>query len=359
MANVSISEKCDENRALDDGVPTPHELDGFVRVAETLHFGRAARAMGLAQSSLSECVRRLEAKLGVVLFERTSRRVVLTQAGAALLPDARGVLQRLEAARASVMNLGEPSRPTLRVGMEGWGFDALFDHHLIERFQEAFPGLDVVIFEMHGTPEGFKASAADVAYVHSPMADPELVVHPLHHEPRGIVVPSQHPMASADRVSIDDLLDETFVQVAPQDPTTRDYWLGAELRGRRPPRVAGAANSCMEVIYAVAHLGWLTTGIAPVIHPRSGKPNLPGVRLVEVDELSPVREGIAVRAGERRRPVLAFVELAAEAAGATAMATGIGAPPETLEAELADVVAGVPDPPPAAIQSSNTWSYVA
>jgi len=55
--------------------PTAHALGVFVRLAETLHFGQAATTLGLAQSSLSEAIRRLEAKLDVVLLERTSSTV--------------------------------------------------------------------------------------------------------------------------------------------------------------------------------------------------------------------------------------------------------------------------------------------
>ena len=81
------------------GGPTLHELELFVVLAEELHFGRAARRLGMAQPSLSQVIRRLETHLGVVLFLRTSRRVELTPAGAMLLPRARGVLEDVDAMR--------------------------------------------------------------------------------------------------------------------------------------------------------------------------------------------------------------------------------------------------------------------
>ena len=67
-------------------------LEFFVAVADELHFGRAAEAVGVSQPPLSQGLRRLERKLGSTLFDRGSRGVTLTAAGAALLPHARRVL---------------------------------------------------------------------------------------------------------------------------------------------------------------------------------------------------------------------------------------------------------------------------
>ncbi|MCC6831849.1 MAG: LysR family transcriptional regulator [Thermoleophilia bacterium] len=87
----------------DGGHPTPHELRAFLVLADELHFGRAAVALGVAQSSLSEVIRRLEARVGVVLLERTSRRVALTPAGIRLLAPARRVLHELTTLRSALL----------------------------------------------------------------------------------------------------------------------------------------------------------------------------------------------------------------------------------------------------------------
>src|SRR3954464_2799804 len=82
------------------------QLRTFVAVAEELHFRRAAERLHMAQSSVSQQVRTLEAELGVALFDRNRRGASLTAAGTALLEQARGVLASADHAAAVVRATG-------------------------------------------------------------------------------------------------------------------------------------------------------------------------------------------------------------------------------------------------------------
>ncbi|RYF71576.1 MAG: LysR family transcriptional regulator, partial [Comamonadaceae bacterium] len=98
----------------------------FVAVAEELHFGRAAVRLHMTQPPLTQAIAQIERSLGVMLFDRTRRRVALTPAGEALLPDVRDFLERAKAlpARARAAAAGEVGR--LRLGFVSTiGFERL------------------------------------------------------------------------------------------------------------------------------------------------------------------------------------------------------------------------------------------
>src|SRR5262249_50830354 len=114
----------DRQRAVVDSAAAMVDLDtrllrAFVVVAEELNFTRAAERLHLAQQALSAQIRQLESRLDVRLFERTTRKVGLTEAGELLLPHAVAVLANLDAGVASLQAASRAKRATLRVGLSG------------------------------------------------------------------------------------------------------------------------------------------------------------------------------------------------------------------------------------------------
>ncbi|MFC4536352.1 LysR family transcriptional regulator [Sphaerisporangium dianthi] len=95
--------------------PTLRDIGCFAHVAQTLSFSRAATDLGLSQPAISQAIGRAERSLGVRLFERTSREVRLTPAGAALLPYAESLLETAAALRAEAGRLTAPPRTIIRI----------------------------------------------------------------------------------------------------------------------------------------------------------------------------------------------------------------------------------------------------
>ncbi len=115
-------------------------------VARHRHFTRAAEELHVAQSALSHQIRRLEAELGTTLFERTSRRVVVTEAGEALAARARTVLGEVEGVRSELDELRGLVRGRVSIGalLPAGGLEVTA---LLARFSHEFPGIEVGLRE--------------------------------------------------------------------------------------------------------------------------------------------------------------------------------------------------------------------
>ncbi|WP_344504376.1 LysR substrate-binding domain-containing protein [Dactylosporangium maewongense] len=215
----------------------------FVTVAEERNFSRAAQRLRVVQSGVSAAIRALERELGTPLFERTSQRVALTDAGTALLPAARATIDAAQAARDAVDEVRGGLRGTVRIGtLISVGFVDL--PGLLGQFRAEHPGVDL---RMRAAPTGSAGLARalldgelDVAFVSLAGRPPAgLSVRVLVAEPIVAVLPAGHRLAGAGAtdlagkssrrpagtasvgpagrasVSLADLVDEPFVDSPP------------------------------------------------------------------------------------------------------------------------------------------------
>ena len=121
----------------------------FIAIAEEGSFTRAAERLWVAQPGLSTQIRRLEAELGVQLFERHTRGVEVTPAGLLFLERARVAVAAAEAARATGRDLEAGVVGSVRLGVAG---EARWRHvsDLLARFGQERPGVEVTVLEAHG-----------------------------------------------------------------------------------------------------------------------------------------------------------------------------------------------------------------
>ncbi|WP_344473833.1 LysR family transcriptional regulator [Nonomuraea monospora] len=182
------------------------ELAYFAAVAEELHFGRAAARLGMAQPPLSRAIQKLERRLGVLLFERTSRGVTLTPAGEVLAREAAKVLDAVSAATARTRRAGL-TEPRLVVALKPGGDGGLLPGVLAA--YRARPGAVAVELALCGVAERARLvrdGTADVAFLHSPYEDlTGFDSEPLLVEGSVAVMTATHPLAGRDHVCLADL----------------------------------------------------------------------------------------------------------------------------------------------------------
>ncbi|KAA9166718.1 LysR family transcriptional regulator [Amycolatopsis acidicola] len=183
-------------------------------VAETNSFTRAAKQCLVVQSALSHQIARLERELGARLFERTSRRVRLTAAGRAFLPEARQCLDAAERAAARVAAEVGEIRGRLTVGViptvAAVDIPAVL-HEFHQRHQQVRIGLKVGASA--DLAEQVERGAMEVAFLGLPAtAHPRGVrAHELARDRLVAVVAPGHPLAGEREVDLQRLADESFV----------------------------------------------------------------------------------------------------------------------------------------------------
>lgn len=193
-----------------------------VAVAEELHFGTAARRLGLAPSAVSHHVSRLESQLGVVLFDRSTRRVELTDAGEAFVQQARSIVRA--AIRATVEIDQTRHRTELTIAVDIDIPERLVRH--LRRFGSASGDVALAVLPMQqgDALERLESGAVDHAAIWStpPAAFSGLADELL---PIGIwcVLPAESPHATGPSVRIEDLAGERLVTYRP-DTTTQSFY---------------------------------------------------------------------------------------------------------------------------------------
>lgn len=185
------------------------QLEYFVAVAADLNFSRAAQRIHVVQSAVSASVARLEKELGVALFDRSKRQIVLTPPGEVFLQHAREVIHTAQRARASVADYRDQLTGTVTLGtLMSWG--GLNLAAVLEEFRRVHPLVTVQLRQSPTGSAGHLQAIADgrmdLALVSlSSAPSRRVVVRELMHEPMVFVCESSHPLARRRHVRLADL----------------------------------------------------------------------------------------------------------------------------------------------------------
>ena len=185
----------------------------FVTLAEELHFGRAAEKLHISQPPLSMQIRALEGELGVMLFNRTQRHVALTQAGHALLQEARQILARVEQTVLITRHAGRGEIGELAVG-----FISVADYNVLpvvlREFRRKFPLVNLTLREATTDAQirDLITGRLDVGFLLPPVTEAALESVSILREPLIAALPEKHPLAKkAGKLALEKLKDEPFI----------------------------------------------------------------------------------------------------------------------------------------------------
>ena len=272
----------------------------FVAVAEELHFGRAAARLHMSQPPLSRAIKQLETDVGATLFNRSPSGVTLTPAGAALLDEARTLLDQADQVRVRVS--AAAGTATITVGILSDSADRGATR-LAAAYRRRHPGVEVRVRETDLTDPtcGLRAGLIDVALTRGPFDETGLTVHELRADLVGAVLRADDPLARRDHLRLADLADRRWFQFPDgTDPIWQSYWNGGE---HREGPVVRAVQECLQ---AVLWNG--TVGMTPLGHDQPEE-----LAVVPVIDMPPSRVVAAWNEGDANPLIRSFVQIATAA----------------------------------------------
>ena len=285
------------------------QLRYFVAVAEELNFRRAAERLHIAQPALSQQITKFERELHATLFERTTRRVELTEAGRTLLAEGRRVLNDADTARAAVDRVVHGQAGLLRIGFVSSAALRIVPA-IVRALRQAHPGVHVDLTESTTDPQlrAVAEGVLDVGLVREVDRAPGLILRPLLRERLILAVHESHRFADRSSVHLAELSDEAFLTF-PRSEVSRLYDHIAALCHHAGFRLEAA----QEAVQFTTLLGLAAANTGVTIVPASLRAlGLSELRYVELADPEAVSTVSVVYRGDRppSRTLCDFLDMA-------------------------------------------------
>lgn len=283
----------------------------FDAVAETLNFTRAAQRLHVTQSTLSHQIRQLEDELGVSLFDRSGKRVRMTEAGEMLRSYMAPALAQID---RGVQALRSPvDAITCRIRL---GTTPSFNTRMIPRCVSTFlahnPDHDVTVDELTAgaIAEGVANDHLDLAVSYKPANDDQLWFEPLYNEELRLVVSATHPLARRRRVRMIELNQMRMVML-PKGFATRQLIDECLLAAGASPVVVAQLNSIAPMLELVRQ-----TQLAGIVTETAVEPSA-DLRVIPLENPTPIRTpGLLWKRGAHHSPtVRQFADIIRAAVG--------------------------------------------
>ncbi|MDP2030478.1 MAG: hydrogen peroxide-inducible genes activator [Thiobacillus sp.] len=251
---------------------TLQELKYLVALADHGHFGKAAEACFITQSTLSTQIKKLEDFLGVTLFDRSLKRVTPTPTGREILAAARNIVEESERIRELAKHAQDPMARTLHLGVIPT-LGPYYLPHALTLVHKKHPGLRLLLRE-EMTPqilEHLVDGKLDAGLLALPVNDDSLRVEPLFYEPFFAALPAGHALAKQSVLKVSDIMAEKLL-LLDEGHCLRDQALdvcGTGSRGREEVRATS-----LETLRQMVGMGLgltLLPALAVDAGPRTGK----------------------------------------------------------------------------------------
>ena len=264
-----------------------HQLRYVCAIADTGNFSRAAERCQIAQPSLSQQVQKLEEDLGAKLFDRLGRSIRLTEAGRAFIPQARAILEQMDAARSSAADKNADLRGNVAVGVIPTVAPYLMPRYTAA-FAKKYPDAKLRIVEDTTSVlvKGLRDLSIDVAILALPLRHKDLELFPIRTEPLFAVLRSDHPRAPRKSLALKDLRGESFVMLR-DGHCFRDLSMGACAHARITPNIAFESGQFSSL------LGMVAAGVGVSLVPEMAIDRNAGCRYVRLSDAQATRTIVA------------------------------------------------------------------
>ncbi|MEU1878549.1 LysR family transcriptional regulator [Streptosporangium sp. NPDC020072] len=289
-----------------DEDPTARQLRLLLTLADELHFGHAATRLHLTQPALSQQIRSLENRLGVQLFERSSRRVELTAEGRTLLPFARKVVDAMTGLR-NAAHRSTLSSEELTFGLSENVTVLAATNSALSMLRELHPTLNISIkvVDFVERTTMLEKGEIDAAFVYLPVSG-DMCSQPLTTEPRVVCVSSSDPLADRHSVRLHELASHPVVGLTPEiSQAERNFWaVDPRLDGSAVSYTTHQVTKCEALLSAVSFDRAIAfvPAVTAELYPR------PNIRYLPVQDVPPCTFGLAWPASAREKPQIAMLE---------------------------------------------------
>ncbi|MCL1631031.1 LysR family transcriptional regulator [Sporolactobacillus sp. CPB3-1] len=188
------------------------QIEYFQKVAQLQHMTQAAEALSISQPALSRSIARLEEELGIPLFERQGRNIILNQYGKVFLKHVNRILKEIEETKKEIRSLLDPEYGEVSLGfLHTLGVNMI--PNILRAFQKEHGNVKIKLYQNNNVSllKQLQAGEIDLCLVHHAFDDPHIQWERLWNEELFLMLPASHPLASRASITLDEIQSEPMI----------------------------------------------------------------------------------------------------------------------------------------------------